>query len=131
MEIAIALCELPALQCRLQGCVAPEQPGGDCIAGWGCCSGACRCAAQEREQLFYPWGEAPLPSAHTTASVPGQSHPQANGNTGQGCHEVTTGVVSPAHGGRGYFCLHTGVAGQCRGRSCIHASCPLYLRDED
>lgn len=28
MEIAIALCELPALKRRLQGCVAPEQPGG-------------------------------------------------------------------------------------------------------
>ena len=98
MESAIALYEVPALKCRLQGCVAPEQPGGDCIAGWGGCRGASRCAAQERDQLFYPWGEAPLPSAHTRAPIPGQSHPQANGNIGQGCHEESAGGVSCAHG---------------------------------
>lgn len=103
MDIAIALYELPALKCRLQGCVAPEQPGGDdCIAGWGSCSGASRCAAQETEQLFYPRGEAPLPSAHTRTPVAGQTHPQANGETGQGCHEETASGVFPAHGGGGY-----------------------------
>ena len=31
MESAIALYEVPALKRRLQGCVAPEQPGGDIV----------------------------------------------------------------------------------------------------
>lgn len=99
MEIAFALYEVPALKHRLQGCVAPEQPRGDCTAGWGGCSDASRCAAQERKLLLCHWGEVTLLSAHTRVPVPGQRHPQANWNAEQGWQEDAATVIPPAHCG--------------------------------